>query len=191
MIRGRISFPKSCERLGILGVRQQNRESFRCVLENVDAHRRIAMALVMWRFPWAPQASLGTPQCANPCPPQSRQIASPPACVGDLNRRYRHVPRREIDMLLQHAAVIHFVDVIARQDEHVLRALAADRNKYFDKPRPAVALIPLLRKRAILRRQHLNIVAKAGQRRPAPARMCRFKLSALILPSRTKNAPQI
>ena len=41
-------------------------------------------------------------------------------------RRQRHVGIR-LHVVRQHAAVVHLVDVVARQNNHVLRLLAADR----------------------------------------------------------------
>ncbi len=44
----------------------------------------------------------------------------------DLDGSNRHV-RGRIDVLPQHLRVIHFVDVVAGKDKHILRSLATDR----------------------------------------------------------------
>ena len=72
-----------------------------------------------------------------------------------------------IHVLLQHLPVIHFVDVVAGQDEDVVRVLAADR---IDILIDGVggAQIPI-RGNAHLRRQHFDEFAEPHQRRPALA----------------------
>src|SRR6267154_2759568 len=143
------------------------------------------MAPVMWRFFWRGRFFLESDNAPllvhlNHAKLLRRLLR------GNLNRRDGDV-RAGIDMLLQHAAVIHFVDVIARQNEDVLRALAADRiNILINRVRRT--LIPLLRN-AHLRRQYLDVIAKPGQRRPAranvPVQAQRFVLG------QNEDAPQI
>ena len=72
-----------------------------------------------------------------------------------------------VDVLLQHLLVIHFVDVIAGQNEDVVRLLAADGINILIH-RVGGAQIPVLRN-AHLRRQHFDEFAKPHQRRPAAA----------------------
>ena len=84
--------------------------------------------------------------------------------------RRRHLDRGDgnfragIDVLLQHLGVIHFVNVVAGQDEGVLGTLAAKR---IDVLVHGVggALVPLLRD-AHLRRQNFDEFAEAHERRP-------------------------
>jgi hypothetical protein len=85
---------------------------------------------------------------------------------GNFNGRHGNV-RAGVHVLLEHAAVIHFVDVVARENKDVLGALAADGINVLVHG-VGGALIPGLRD-AHLRGQHFDIVAKAGQRRPARA----------------------
>ena len=75
--------------------------------------------------------------------------------------------RAGVDVLLEHLLVVHLVDVVAREDEDVIRLLAADRiDVLID--RVGRALIPVLRD-AHLRRQHFDEIAVSHQRRPAAA----------------------
>jgi len=68
---------------------------------------------------------------------------------------------------LEHAAVVHLVDVIAGEDEDEFRALAADGVDILVDG-VGGALIPLLRD-AHLRREDLDVIAEARERRPAGA----------------------
>ena len=71
------------------------------------------------------------------------------------------------DVLLEHRLVIHFVDVVAGENEDVIRLLAADRiDVLVDGVRGA--LIPVLRN-AHLRRQDFDEVAEPHQHGPAAA----------------------
>src|SRR6266852_4494695 len=72
-----------------------------------------------------------------------------------------------IDMLLKHFCVIHFVDVIAGEDENVFRALAADGINVLING-VGSALIPLLGD-AHLRRENFDIFAEAHEGRPSGA----------------------
>jgi len=81
-----------------------------------------------------------------------------------------------VGVLLEHTAVIHFVDVIAGEDEDEFRTLTADGiDVLID--RVGGALVPLLRD-AHLRREDFDVVAKAREG-DQPARMWRFRLRAL------------
>ncbi len=111
-----------------------------------------------------------------------------PRCLfcRDFDGRYGYL-RAGVHMLLQHAAVIHLVDVVAGQNENELRALAPDRiNVLVHRVRRA--LIPLLR-HAHLRRQYLNVIAEPGQRRPARANVP-VQAQRLVL-RQNENAPQV
>ena len=69
------------------------------------------------------------------------------------------------NVLLQHLLVIHFVNVVAGENEDVVRLLAADRIDILVHG-VGSALIPVLRD-AHLRRQNFDKVAVAHQRGPA------------------------
>ncbi len=75
----------------------------------------------------------------------------------DLNRCQGHI-RSGVVVPLQHQAVVHLVDVIAREDEHVLGLLRADRvNVLVD--RVGCALIPLVA-HPLHGRQHFDELAQ-------------------------------
>src|ERR1700693_275879 len=84
----------------------------------------------------------------------------------NLNGGYGHVGAG-LDMLPEHAAVIHFVDVIAGQDEDVFGAFAADGINILVHG-VGGALIPLLGD-AHLRRKDFDIFAETGEGRPTGA----------------------
>ena len=79
-------------------------------------------------------------------------------------------------MLLEHAAVIHFVNVVAGKNKNEFGALAADGINVLVHG-VGGALIPLLRD-AHLRRKDFDIFAETGERRPTCG-MWRLRLSAL------------
>src|SRR5260370_30611838 len=75
--------------------------------------------------------------------------------------------RAGVAVLLQHPAVIHLVDMVARENENEFGTLAANGVDILV-DRVGGALIPLLRN-AHLRRQNLEVIPQPGQRRPAGA----------------------
>src|SRR5229473_4655100 len=149
-------------RLGILGVREKNGDQ-QLSIENVDAHRGITVARVMRRL----FGDGGLFLEADDAPVLVR--LNDAELLGGLGGGYfdgtdGHVGAG-VAVLLQHAAVIHFVDVIAGEDEDEFRALAADG---VDVLVDGVggALIPLLRD-THLRREDFDVIAEAGEGRPA------------------------
>ena len=103
-----------------------------------------------------------------------------------LDGRHGHI-RCGGHVLLQHLLIIHFVNVVAGENENVIRLLAADRiNVLIDGVRRP--LIPVLRD-AHLRRQHLDEVAVAHQRRPAAAHVA-IQAERLVL-RQHKHAAQV
>src|SRR5882724_1142887 len=85
---------------------------------------------------------------------------------GNLDGGYRYVCSG-VHMLLEHFGVVHFVDVIAREDENVFGTFAADGiDVLVDRVRRA--LIPLFGD-AHLRREDFDVIAETRERRPASA----------------------
>src|SRR4029077_15647292 len=75
--------------------------------------------------------------------------------------------RSGVKVLLKHLRVVHLINMIAEEDEDEFRTIAADRVVLLVN-RDARALIPLLRD-THLRREDFDIIAEAGQGRPAGA----------------------
>src|SRR5712691_1300556 len=107
-------------------------------------------------------------------------------CRGDFNGCYGDVSAR-VAVLLEHAAVIHLVDVIAGEDEDEFRALAADG---VDVLVDGVGgtLIPLLRD-AHLWRENFDVIAESGEGRPAGANVA-VQAEGLVL-SKNEDAAEI
>src|SRR5216683_7540161 len=109
--------------LGILGVREEDRNQ-QVRIEDVDAHRSIAMSRAMRRL----LRDCGLLLKADDAPilvgfNHTELLGSLgggyfDGCDGDVGAG--------VAVLLEHAAVIHFVDVIAGEDKDEFRALAAD-----------------------------------------------------------------
>src|SRR4029077_19464369 len=83
---------------------------------------------------------------------------------GDLDGGDGYVSCR-INMLGEHPAVIHLVDVVAGKDHDVLGPLTSDGIDILV-DRVGRALIPLLRN-AHLRWQHFDVIAESRKRRPS------------------------
>ena len=84
--------------------------------------------------------------------PESRAVGQ-----RDFDRRERH-RRAALLMEPEHARVVHLVHVIARQHDHVLRALAHDRVQVLI-DRVGGPLVPVLAD-ALLRREDLDELAE-------------------------------
>src|SRR5229473_1873381 len=170
--------------LGILGVREEDRNQ-QVRIEDVDAHRSIAMSRAMRRL----LRDCGLLLKADDAPilvgfNHTELLGSQgggyfDGCDGDVGAG--------VAVLLEHAAVIHFVDVIAGEDKNEFRALAADGVDVLV-DRVGGALIPLLRD-AHLRREDFDVVAEAGERRPASANVA-VKAESLVL-GEDENAAEI
>src|SRR5260370_19471233 len=128
-------------RFGILGVRKKNGDQ-QLRIENVDAHRGIAVAGVMRRLFGDGGFFLEADDAPFFVGLNDAEL------LGGLGGGYfdgadGHVGAG-VAVLLEHAAVIHFVDVIAGKDENEFRAFAADGINVLVHG-VGGALIPLLR----------------------------------------------
>src|SRR5215470_532238 len=105
---------------------------------------------------------------------------------GNLNRADGDVSAG-IEMLLEHLGVIHFVDVVAAQNEDMLRTFASDRINVLIHG-VGCAAIPLFAD-AHLRRKNLDEFAETYDGRPACANMT-AETERFVL-RENKNAAQI
>jgi hypothetical protein len=107
-------------------------------------------------------------------------------CRIDFKRRNGHV-RGRLDVLLEHLLVIHFVDVIAGQNENVIRLLTADRiNVLVNGVRGPK--IPVLRD-THLRRQHFDELPQTHQYGPTAPNVA-VEAESLVL-RQDEDTPQI
>src|SRR5712664_4354376 len=177
-------FAKVVAGLGILGVRQEDGNQ-QVRIEDVDSHRGIAMARVVRRLLGKGGFFLEADDAPVLVGFNHTELLHSQGC-GYFDSRDGDVGAG-VTVLLEHAAVIHFVDVIAGEDKNEFRALAADG---VDVLVDSVggALIPLLRD-AHLRREDFDVVAEAGERRPASANVA-VKAESLVL-GENENAAEI
>src|SRR6266851_3648472 len=170
--------------LGILGVREEDGDQ-QMGIEDVDSHGGIAVASVVRRLLGKGGFFLEAHDAPVLVGLNYAELLRGQGC-GYFDRRDGDVGAG-VAVLLEHAAVIHFVDVIAGEDKDEFRALAADG---VDVLVDSVggALIPLLRD-AHLRREDFDVVAEAGERRPASADVA-VKAESLVL-GEDENAAEI
>src|SRR6267143_1203395 len=146
--------------LGILGVREKDGNQ-QVRIEDVNSHRSIAVARVVRRLFRDGRLFLEADDAPILVGLNHAEL------LGSLGGWY--FDGRDGDLgagvavLLEHAAVVHLVDVIAGEDEDEFRALAADGVDILVDG-VGGALIPLLRD-AHLRREDLDVIAEASERR--------------------------
>ena len=178
-------FAEVVTRLGVFGIGQQNRDH-QVGIENVDAHGGAAMPGMVRGFLGSWRVFLRKPAMR-----QSLSVSITPNCRAASSTGIWMVATvtsaPESDMLFKHAAVIHFIDVIAGQNENVFGAFAADG---IDVLVHGVggALIPLLGD-AHLRGKNFDVFAEPGERRPARANMA-IEAEGFVL-GENKNPAQI
>src|SRR5712691_1585824 len=170
--------------LGILGVREKNGNQ-QVGIEDVNSHRSIAVARVVRRLFRDSRLFLEADDAPILVGLNHTELFRGlgggyfDGCDGDLGAG--------VAVLLEHAAVVHLVDVIAGEDEDEFRALAADG---VDVLVDVVggALIPLLRD-AHLRREDFDVIAEAGEGRPSGADVA-VQAEGLVL-GEDENAAEI
>ena len=184
MIRGRMSLPKSCEESGSSASAIRMGTS-KLRVEQIDAHRRVHLPRMDARRLGLGWLFLETDDAPVLVGFDDAELSGGLGGI-HLDGRDSHV-RAGGDVLLEHLLVIHLVDVVAREDEDVIRLLAADR---IDVLVDGVggALIPVLRD-AHLRRQHFDVIAVAHQRGPSAANVT-IQAQRLVL-RENENATQI
>src|SRR6267143_321710 len=177
-------FAKIVAGLGILGVREEDGNQ-QVRIEDVNSHRSIAVARVVRRLFRDGRLFLETDDAPILVGLNHTEL------LGSLGGWY--FDGRDGDLgagvavLLEHAAVVHLVDVIAGEDEDEFRALAADGVDILVDG-VGGALIPLLRD-AHLRREDLDVIAEASERRPAGADVA-VQAEGLVL-GEDENAAEI
>src|SRR5260370_179586 len=148
--------------LGIFGIREEDGNQELCI-KYVDPHRSIAVARVIRRLFRNGRLFLEADDAPIFVGLNYTEL------LGGLGGGYFDGPDGDVGagvaVLLKHAAVIHFIDVIAREDEDGFGGLACGR---IDVLVDGVggALIPLLRD-AHLRREDFDVIAEAGEGGPA------------------------
>src|SRR5467141_2384415 len=177
-------FAKIVAGLGILGVREEDGNQ-QVSIEDVNSHRSIAVARVVRRLFRDGRLFLETDDAPILVGLNHTEL------LGSLGGWY--FDGRDGDLgagvavLLEHAAVVHLVDVIAGEDEDKFRSLAADGVDILVDG-VGGALIPLLRD-AHLRREDLDVIAEASERRPAGADVA-VQAEGLVL-GEDENAAEI
>ena len=161
---GKNVFAEVVAGLGILGIGKEHR-NHELGIENVDAHRGIAMSSVVRRFLGRSGFFLEADDAPILVHFDNAELAGG-LRDGNLNRGDGDLAAG-ICVLLEHLGVVHLVDVIAGKNKHEFGALAADGvDVLINGVRRA--LIPGLRN-AHLRGNHFDVFAEAGERRPAGA----------------------
>src|SRR6266851_965502 len=170
--------------LGIFGIREEDGNQELCI-KYVDPHRGIAVARVIRRLFRNGRLFLEADDAPIFVGLNHTEL------LGGLGGGNFDGPDGDVGagvaVLLKHAAVIHFIDVIAGEDEDEFGAFAADR---IDVLVDGVggALIPLLRD-AHLRREDFDVIAEAGEGGPAGADVT-VKAKRLVL-SEDENPAEI
>src|ERR1700730_1007635 len=177
-------FAEIVTRLGIFRIREQDRDH-QVGIENIDAHGRAAMAGLVRRLFGYRRFFLEAHDAPVFIGFNNAELQRG-LLRGNLNGGHGNI-RAGIDMLLEHAAVVHFVNVIAGENENVLRTLAADGINILIH-RVGGALVPLLR-HSHLRRQYFDILAEARKRGPSRANVA-IEAEGFVLREH-EHAPQI
>ena len=118
-------WPKSCFESGVLGVGDQRLQQH-LGIEDVNAHRGVHGVGIEGRA----EAGRAPASPGSPCiSPFLRHLdhAEPRHLVGRNGQRGQRDFGVGLLVVVQHAAVVHLVDVVAAEDDHVLGLLAADR----------------------------------------------------------------
>jgi hypothetical protein len=100
---------------------------------------------------------------------------APRLALRDLDRADREL-RAALDVLAEHAAVVHLVDVVARQDQHLLRRVFLEQVDVL-RDRVGRALVPLA-DRGVVRRGDADELLQRRGRKFQPKRMCSSRLRA-------------
>ncbi len=154
-------------------------------VENVDAHRSVALAGFVRRFLGLRGLFFKTDDAPVFVHFDDAELVSS-FTHGNLNGTYCNVGG-EVEMLLEHLGVVHFVDVVAGEDEDVFGALAADGVDVLIDGVGGAA-IPLFAD-AHLGRKDFNKFAEANNGRPAGSNMA-AKAESFVL-GEDENAAEI
>ena len=168
-------FAKVMAGLGVFRVGKKDR-NHQLRIENINAHRGIAVARVVRELFGRSGLFLKADDAPVLVHFEDAELARR-LRDRNLNRGHGDVGGR-IGVLLKHLGVVHLVDVIAGEDEHEFGTFASDR---IDVLIDGVggALIPLLGD-THLRRNHFDVFAEAGKRRPGGANVA-IQAESLVL----------
>ena len=118
-----MSLPKSRSEPSVVGIAAQLVDQEPGV-EDVDAHATPARCRDCRGWRAGRRASRRNRRCGQRRRPPSRRSRSPPSAAPPGSATVTSA--LAVDVLLQHQLIIHLVDVIARQDDHIFGSVALD-----------------------------------------------------------------